>query len=150
MPEIVKNVGTLLGYVATAIGLLTLFWTRLMKKQRSVIIRESGKEKLDERVTKMDKKLDALADSLQSLVKTNTQFQEKMNLHIETQNNTNKKLLASIIEQTYYANRDKKALDMNEFRRITETYEIYHGDEIHGNSYISALYDEMMTWERLG
>jgi len=57
--------------------------------------------------------------------------------------------MANIIETTYYTNREKRCLDMNEFRRITEVYEIYHSDEIHGNSYISELYEEMMTWERV-
>lgn len=71
-----------------------------------------------------------------------------MDKHITSQNNVDKKLMANIIESLYYQNRDKRCLDMNELRRLTEVYEIYSGDEIHGNSYISEMYKEMITWER--
>lgn len=150
MPETVKTIGTLLGYIATAIGLFTLGWTAIRKREKNVIVRESGKDQLTERMNGIDGKLDALTESLQQMVKEDRIFREKVNEHIVSQNDTNKKLLASIIEQTYYNNRYQRTLDMNEFRRVTETYEIYHGDEIKGNSYITALYDEMMTWDRVG
>ena len=77
------------------------------------------------------------------------EFKTMMGEYIESQNNVNKRVLANIIETTYYENREDRTLDTNQLKRVTEAYVLYHSEQIHGNSYISQLYEEMMTWERV-
>ena len=150
MPEVVKTVGTILGYIATAIGLYVLIRNRILKGAKKYVERESGLENNQKTDAELLEKVEKLTARFDIFLEEDEAFKSRMREHIDSQNNTNKKLLANIIEQTYYANRDKKCLDRNEAKRITEVYEIYSGEEIHGNSYIKALYIEMInTWETL-
>lgn len=150
MPEIVKTIGTILGYIATAIGLYVLIRNRVLKGAQKYVVRESGLEKNKKADAELLQKVEELTERFNQFVEEDTAFRLRMQEHIASQNDTNRKLLANIIEQTYYSNRDKKCLDRNEFKRISEVYEIYSSEEVHGNSYISALVAEMMdTWEKL-
>lgn len=151
MPEVVKTVGTILGYIATAIGLYVLIRNRVLKGASRYIVRESGLEKNKKADAELLEKVGKLAERFDAFITEDEAFKERMRSHIKAQNSTNRKLLANIIEQTYYANRDKKCLDRYEAKRIADVYEIYTSDEINGNSYIKSLYDEMInTWEKLG
>lgn len=143
------KVGPILGYISTAIALFVLIKTQIISKTDKHIkdvVDTEGSEKVHH---ELDERLDKLEISFAKFLDLDKAFKDKMDKHIETQTNVDKKLMANIIENLYYQNREKRCLDMNEFRRLTEVYAIYHSDQIHGNSYISELYEEMMGWDRI-
>lgn len=150
MPEIVKTIGTILGYIATGIGIYVLIRNRVLKGAQKYVVRESGLEENAKKDAELLEKVEALTERFNVFITEDEAFKNRMRAHIVSQNDTNRKLLANIIEQTYYANREKRCLDRNEAKRIADVYNIYSSDEVHGNSYIAALYQEMITtWEKL-
>lgn len=147
--ELLTKIGTILGYISTAVALFVLVKTQILSKTDKHIKEVAGVEGSEKVHHEHDSRLDVLEDRFTKFLEADAAFKEKMDKHIESQTNVDKKLMANIIENLYYQNRDKQCLDMNEFRRLTEVYAIYHGDQIHGNSYISELYEEMILWERV-
>lgn len=145
----ISNIGSILGYISTAIALFIIVRNWVQKRSTNYIRNATHANEHEEEDRRINGRLDDLNEKLTEFFETDTEFKSRMRDYMNAQNNTSKKLLANIIEMTYYNNRDRKQLDQNEVRRIIETYEIYHGDEIHGNSYITALYNEMMDWERV-
>ena len=147
--EIITKIGTLLGYVSTGVALFILIKTQVLNKTDKHIkevVDTEGSEKVHH---EHDERLDKIEERFRQFLEADAAFKAKMDRHIESQTNVDKKLMANIIENLYYQNRDKRCLDMNEFRRLTDVYAIYHGDQIHGNSYISELYEEMILWDRV-
>lgn len=147
--ETVTKIGAFLSVLSTALALYALFKTGILKKTDKHIkevVNTDGNEKIHR---EHDSRIDQLESQFAEFLKRDEAFKAKMERHIASQTNVDKKLMANIIENLYYQNRDRRSLDMNEFRRLTEVYAIYHSDEIHGNSYISELYDEMLLWERV-
>lgn len=143
-----KEIGPLLGYIATGIALFVTIKTGLLKTSKKYIEEASGKEESDEIHHALDARVTAMEDALKQFLENDAQFKDKVNSYLENQSLVDKKLMANIIEGLYYSNRDKKTLDRNELQRLTEVYAIYSNPIIHGNSYISALYNVMIDeWE---
>lgn len=146
--ELITKIGTLLGYASTAIALFILIKTQIQNKTDSHIKEVVDTEGAEKVHSELDRRIDRLEERFSEFLERDEAFKEKMDKHIASQTSVDRKLMANIIETLYYQNRTKHCLDMNEFRRLTEVYAIYHSDQIHGNSYITELYDEMMTWDR--
>lgn len=149
MLEHIKNIGAILGYIATAIGLVAVIRTAIMARTKKYVEETAGTEESDKIHHALDARLTALEEKFTEFIEKDTQFKDKMDSHIATQQIVDRKLMANIIEKLYYQNRDVKTLDSNEFRRLTEVYDIYHNPPVNGNSYISELYRIMMEWERV-
>ena len=149
MIELIKNIGAILGYIATAIGLLAMVRTFVLSKTKEYVEEVADTEESERIHTELDSRITNLEEKFSTFLERDTKFKDKMDSHIRTQQLVDRKLMANIIEQLYYQNRHAKTLDENEFRRLVEVYEIYHSSPVNGNSYISELYKEMMTWERI-
>lgn len=147
--ELIRQIGTILGYIATGIGLLAIVRTSILARTKKYVEETAGTEKSDEVHHELDSRLTTLEQQFQTFLERDTEFKNIMDSHISTQQLVDRKLMANIIEQLYYQNREKKTLDDNEFRRLTEVYEIYHSSPVNGNSYISELYQTMLKWERI-
>lgn len=147
--DLITKIGTILGYVSTAIALYVVLKTSVLKKTDKHIKAVAGKEESDKVHTELDNRLDRLESQFSGFIEKDEEFKTMMGEYIESQNNVNKRVLANIIETTYYENREDRTLDTNQLKRVTEAYALYHSEQIHGNSYISQLYEEMMTWERV-
>lgn len=147
--DLITKIGTILGYVSTAIALYVVLKTSVLKKTDKHIKAVAGKEESDKVHTELDNRLDRLESQFSGFIEKDEEFKTMMGEYIESQNNVNKRVLANIIETTYYENRECRTLDTNQLKRVTEAYALYHSEQIHGNSYISQLYEEMMTWERV-
>lgn len=143
--EIIKNIGAVLGYIATALGLFAVVKSATKKYVEGA----AGTEESDRVHHELDHRMTELEKNFAAFLERDEAFKTKMDSHIASQQLVDRKLMADIIEQLYYRNRDKKELDDNEFRRLTEVYEIYHDPPCNGNSYISEMYKEMMTWKRV-
>lgn len=149
MLEQIKNIGAILGYIATAIGLFAVIRTAVMTRTKKYVEETAGTEESSRIQSAFDSRLTDLETKFIEFIERDSQFKAKMDSHIATQQNVDRKLMANIIEKLYYQNRDVKTLDSNEFRRLTEVYAIYHNPPVNGNSYISELYRIMMEWERV-
>lgn len=149
MMETIKNVGAILGYIATALGLFAAIRTTILRRTKKYVEETAGTEESDKIHHDLDSRLTGLEEKFNAFLERDTEFKDKMDSHIETQQMVDRKLMANIIEQLYYQNRDSKTLDENEFRRLTEVYAIYHNPPVNGNSYISEMYKIMMTWEHV-
>lgn len=147
--ETIKNIGAILGYIATAIGLLAIVRTAILSGTQKYVEETAGTEESDRIHHELDGRLIALEEKFIEFIERDTKFKDKMDSHIATQQVVDRKLMANIIENLYYQNRNAKTLDSNEFRRLTEVYAIYHSPPVNGNSYISELYRIMMEWERV-
>lgn len=147
--ELIKDLGAILGYAATAIGLFAAIKTALLARTKKYVEETACTEESDKIHRQLDERLKALEGQFAEFLTRDTQFKNTMDSHISTQQKVDRKLMAHIIEQLYYQNRETKTLDANEFRRLVEVYEIYHSAPVNGNSYISAMYDEMMSWQRV-
>lgn len=143
--EVVKNIGAVLGYIATALGIFAVIKSATKKYVEDA----AGTEESDRIHHELDKRMTALEKTFAEYIERDIAFKNKMDNHIASQQLVDRKLMADIIEQLYYRNREKKELDGNEFRRLTEVYEIYHDPPCNGNSYISEMYKEMLGWKRV-
>lgn len=143
--EIIKDIGAVLGYIATALGLFAV----IKAATKKYVEEAAGTEESDKVHHELEARMTALEKTFAEYLERDAAFKDKMDKHIASQQLVDRKLMADIIEQLYYRNRDTKELDDNEFRRLTEVYEIYHDPPCNGNSYISEMYKEMMTWKRV-
>lgn len=143
--EIIKDIGAVLGYIATALGLFAV----IKAATKKYVEEAAGTEESDKVHHELEARMTALEKTFAEYLERDAEFKNKMDKHIASQQLVDRKLMADIIEQLYYRNRDTKELDDNEFRRLTEVYEIYHDPPCNGNSYISEMYKEMMTWKRV-
>lgn len=149
MLETLKNIGVVLGYIATAIGLFATIRTAIMAKTKKYVEEAAGTEESEKIHHDLSTRLTALEDKFGVFIERDTAFKDKMDSHIATQQLVDRKLMANIIETLYYQNMVKETLDRNEFRRLTEVYAIYHNPPCNGNSYISEMYNTMMKWKRV-
>lgn len=149
MLETIKNIGSILGYIATAIGLFAATRAAILTRTKKYVQETACTEESDKIHHDLDARMTTLEEKFNIFLERDAEFKDKMDSHIATQQLVDRKLMANIIEQLYYQNRDKKTLDSNEFRRLTEVYAIYHNPPCNGNSYISELYKIMMAWERV-
>lgn len=147
--ELIDHIGPIFGYITAAIALFALVKTGFLQTTDKHIKAVVGKDKNDKVHREMDERIDALEEKFAEFLERDEVFKNEVRTHNQTQKDVDRKLMANIIETTYYTNREKRSLDMFEFRRITEVYAIYHSDDIHGNSYITELYEEMLEWERV-
>lgn len=149
MLETIKNIGAILGYIATGIGLFAVIRTAIMARTKKYVEETAGTAESDKIHHNLDERLTTLEKQFSEFLKRDQEFKDQMNKHITTQQLVDRKLMANIIETLYYQNMSKETLDSNEFRRLTEVYAIYHNPPCNGNSYISEMYRIMMTWKRV-
>jgi hypothetical protein len=147
--EWIQRIGSVLGYIATAIGLFTVIKSGILKKAKQYVEETACTEESDKIHHELEERMNSIEDKFSEFLDRDTKFKENMGEHIKTQQLVDRKVMADIIERLYYQNRDHQTLDDNEFRRLTEVYEIYHNSPVNGNSYISELYHTMLTWERV-
>lgn len=127
--DVVKNIGSILGYIISLLTLITLIKTKFLGLLDGRIKKESGSDDINTRVGNIESMLVDVNDSLRR------------------QDEACKQMMANIIETTYFANRAKRQLSTIELKRVISAYAVYH--ELHGNSYITEIYEEMLTWERV-
>lgn len=147
--EIIKNIGSVLGYIATAIGLFAIVKTAILSSTKKYVEETAGTEESDKIHHDLSSRLSTLEEKFAVFLERDTAFKDKMDSHLATQQLVDRKLMANIIETLYYQNINKETLDSNEFRRLTEVYAIYHNPPCNGNSYISEMYQTMMSWKRV-
>lgn len=138
--DMVKSIGSILGYVISLLTLITLIKTKFLGLLDGRIKKESGSEDINTRVENIEAMLD-------KLVKNEDQFKKDVNESLQRQDGACKQMMANIIETTYFANRTKRQLTTIELKRVISAYAVYH--ELHGNSYITEIYEEMLGWERV-
>ena len=142
--EWITDVGSILGIILSAVSVFALIKTKALGKIGSYIRKESKVEENKRTDEEMHKKLDALAKTFQDYMEEGRQFREETKVAMAAQNDACRQLLAN----TYYADKERKTLTMNEFKRVVNAFSIYH-NEFEGNSYIAELYNEMMEWEKV-
>lgn len=146
--EWITDVGSILGIILSAVSVFALIKTKALGKIGSYIRKESNVEENRKTDEEMHNKLDALAKTFQDYMEEGRQFREETKVAMTAQNDACRQLLANIIETTYYSDKERKTLTMNEFKRVVNAFSIYH-NEFEGNSYIAELYNEMMEWEKV-
>lgn len=139
--DTVKNIGSIIGYVISLLTLVTLIKTKCLGILDGRIKKGSDTEGVNTRIGNIEALLD-------KLVKNEDQFKKEVNESLRRQDEACKQMMANIIETTYFANRTNRQLNTIELKRVISAYTIYHA--LHGNSYITEIYEEMMTWERVG
>lgn len=138
--DVVKDIGSILGYVLSFLTLITLIKTKFLGVLDGRIKKESGSDDTKARIEKIEITLDQIA-------KNEKEFKEEVSESLHRQDEACKQMMANIIETTYFANRPQKKLNAIELKRVINAYAVYH--ELHGNSYISEIYEEILTWERV-
>lgn len=146
--EWITDVGSILGIILSAVSVFALIKTKALGKIGLYIRKESKVEENKKTDEEIHKKLDALAKTFKDYMEEGRQFREETKVAMVAQSDACRQLLANIIEATYYTNKERKTLTMNEFKRIVNAFSIYH-NEFEGNSYIAELYNEMMEWEKV-
>ena len=149
MPEDIKAIGQMLGYVSTFIGLYAILKTKLLAKSKGFIEKESGKQHNDQIHDNINKHLIQLDAQVSQIAVANDDIRNRIDAYIASQMEVNKKIMADIIETAYHANKATKTIEINRFRHLSEVYNVYHGSPLHGNSYITEIYEEMCKWEKL-
>ena len=145
--EVVKNIGVILGYVLTAFTLFALIKTKFLGALGGYVKKETNTDGNDEQHKELNDRLDSLDKKLNEFIVSDQKWKDEIRSKMQNQNDASRQLMAGVIEKLYYKKRDVKKLDSVEFKRLINSYNIYH-DELKGNSYITALYEEMMAWER--
>lgn len=147
--ETVKDVGAILGYIATSMGLFAAIKAAVHAKTKRYVEETAGTEESEKIHHNLDDRMTILEKQFEEYLRRDSEFKDLMYSHIDTQQLVDRKLMANIIETLYYQNVSKETLDSNEFRRLTEVYAIYHNPPCNGNSYISEMYNTMMKWKRI-
>ena len=148
MMEGIKNVGTVLGYISTALALYVMIKTRFLGLLGGYVKKESKSDENDKRHQELSDEIIKLSKSFNEFAEADRAWKEETTQRLKNQNDADMQLLANVVENLYYQKRSVKTLDPIELKRLIRAYHIYH-EELEGNSYITALYEEMMDWERV-
>ena len=97
----------------------------------------------------INKHLIQLDAQVSQIAVANDDMRNRIDAYITSQMEVNKKIMADIIETAYHANKATKTIEINRFRHLSEVYNVYHSSPLHGNSYITEIYEEMCKWEKL-
>ena len=146
--EWLTTIGSILGFILSAASVFALIKTKTLSKLGAYVRKESRAEENKKTDEETIKRIDELNSTMQNYIEEDRRFKEEIKSDMAAQHDACRQLLANIVETTYYACKGRKALTMNEFKRVVNAFSIYH-NEFEGNSYIAELYNEMMEWEKV-
>lgn len=146
MMEIVKNVASVIGCVVSFLGLFALIKTKFLSTLGTYVKKETNTDANDLAHKQMNERIDRIEKVLKDYITSDEDFKQTLRIHIKGQDDACRQLMAGVIEDTYRQHLTDKTLDSVEWKRIVSAYGVYH-DELHGNSYISEVYNEMQSWE---
>ena len=146
--EVVKNIGSILGYIISMFTLYALIKTKFLGTLGGYVKKEAGSDKYSEAIKEIHERLDQMDNTIKDFMESDKELKEHISKRLQNQNDACRQLLASVIEDTYYENRGFKTLDSVSLKRVVNAYSIYH-EELKGNSYITSIYEEMMEWDHV-
>ena len=135
--ETLKFIGSSFGYILSAIALLTMVINFIRRQLGGFVKKETKTDDLITRIERLEK-------TVEKYTAENNASMEQLMERTKHQEHASKQVLAYIIEYTYNRKKAEKSLTPIELERITNAYPVYH-TELHGNSYISQIYDEMIN-----
>ena len=131
--EVVKNIGTVIGLVLSAITLITLCCKPLRRKIGNVIRKVSNMEETSEA-------LEEVRAMLQQMVATQEVNQELMTHFQESQLS----LLRDSITRLYFKYLPEREVPAYGRKDMVNLFEAY--SRLGGNSYVKMIYEEFMDW----
>ena len=131
--EVVKNIGTVIGLVLSAITLITLCCKPLRRKIGNVIRKVSNMEETSEA-------LEEVRAMLQQMVATQEVNQELMTHFQESQLS----LLRDSITRLYFKYLPEREVPAYGRKDMVNLFEAY--SRLGGNSYVKTVYEEFMEW----
>ena len=131
--EIVKDIGTVIGLVLSAITLITLCCKPLRKKIGNVIRKVSN-------VQETTQALEEVRAMMQQMVATQEVNQELMTHFQESQLS----LLRDSITRLYFKYLPEKQVPAYGRKDMVNLFEAY--EKLGGNSYAKTIYEEFMDW----
>jgi len=134
MTGTIINIGGIAGSIITIITLIML----IVKPTRNTFIKCIKKTS---KVNENDKIIFEMNEMLKKHIEQDINKKEVMALQSEAL----LCVLRSEITDTYYKYITIKQLRTYERENLVKSYNIYHS--LNGNSYVTIIYDEMMTWE---
>ena len=93
MIELIKNIGAILGYIATAIGLLAMVRTFVLSKTKEYVEEVADTEESGRIHTELDSRITNLEEKFSTFLERDTKFKDKMDSHIRTQQLVDRKLM---------------------------------------------------------
>ena len=131
--EVVKNIGTVIGLVLSAITLITLCCKPLRRKMGNVIRKASNMEETSAA-------LEEVRAMLQQMVATQEVNQELMTHFQESQLS----LLRDSIIRLYFKYLPERQVPAYGRKDMVNLFESYQ--KLGGNSYVRTIYEEFMDW----
>ena len=131
--EVVKNIGTVIGLVLSAITLITLCCKPLRRKIGNVIRKVSNMEETSQA-------LDEVRAMMQQIMATEESKQELMTHFQESQLS----LLRDSITRLYFKYLPEKQVPAYGRKDMVNLFESYQ--KLGGNSYVRTIYEEFMDW----
>ena len=131
--EVVKNIGTVIGLVLSAITLITLCCKPLRRKIGNVVRKASNMEETSQA-------LDEVRAMMQQIMATEESKQELMTHFQESQLS----LLRDSITRLYFKYLPEKQVPAYGRKDMVNLFESYQ--KLGGNSYVRTIYEEFMDW----
>ena len=131
--EVVKNMGTVIGLVLSAITLITLCCKPLRKKIGNVIRKVSNVQETSEAV-----------EEVRAMMQQLTAAQESNQAMMENFKESQLSLLRDSITQLYFKYLPDKQVPAYGRKDMVNLFEAY--EKLGGNSYVKTVYEEFMDW----
>ena len=131
--EIIKNIGTIIGLVLSAITLLTLCCKPLRHKIGNAIRKTSN-------VAQTREALDELRAMMQQLMATEEEKRQALEQFRESQIS----LLRDSITRLYFKHLEDRQVPAYARKDMVKLFESY--EQLGGNSYVRTIYEEFMGW----
>lgn len=139
MLEQIENVATVLGCASVGFGLVC----SVSKSARNWVGNVLSKK---EHESKQDKIISELCNKLDTYIKSNEEFKQKVTEDMEVQKEFSIDQCRNTIKDIFYRYCDTKKIPLYEYKVAENTFETY-SKKLHGNHYIALLWGEIQKWE---
>lgn len=145
--EVVKNIGSLLGVVLSAVsiaGVITKFQNKHYKK-----LFDEHSEEIRKHVEKQTKKITEINGTLNNLTTKVDNLETKvggLEKRFDIVEDFNAEICRNCIKNIYYQYNKTQKIPLYERKMADSLYQIY-SEQFHQNSYGQLLYQEICKWE---
>jgi hypothetical protein len=146
LKDSVEDIAVVIGYVTTVTGFLALLIKPVREWFGNHIRKVSRTDDHEKRFDEVSAKIDDLIEVISSYISSNDDFKSVMMESIEILKDGSAITLGNAIKEIYNCYRDTKKIPEKEFEIVKRMYDIYF-NELHNNSVIEYIHDEMNTWE---
>ncbi len=138
--EIIKDIAAVIGCLLSLISLITICTKKGRAIVRNFVLKNT--EDIQKENQRQADDIEEIKDLISELSVRFDEFGERFDAVEENA----RQQCRSTIKHIYYKYQASKRIPLYERKTADKTYDIYH-NQLHGNSYIALLYEQIAQWE---